>query len=68
MAAYIEELTVLWGLDKPVWQQYLTWLKNYLTIDEFALQNVIPIVAIGGAIAATVALVRYVHTNWLINQ
>jgi peptide/nickel transport system permease protein len=64
MSAYIEELTELWGLDRPVWQQYLTWLKNYLTIDEFALQNAIPIVAIAGAIAATVALVRYVHTNW----
>lgn len=64
MSAYIEELTVLWGLDKPVWQQYLTWLKNYLTIDEFSLQNAIPIVAIAAAIAATVALVRYVHTTW----
>ncbi len=64
MSAYIEELTILWGLDKPVWQQYLTWLRNYLTIEEFSLQNAIPIVAIVAAVAATVALVRFVHTNW----
>ena len=64
MSAYIEELTVLWGLDKPVWQQYLTWLRNYLTIEEFSLQNAIPVVAIVAAVAATVAMVRYVHTNW----
>ncbi len=27
----IEQLTQLWGLDKPIMQQYFTWLKNFVT-------------------------------------
>jgi len=27
----IAQLTELWGLDKPIMQQYFTWLKNFVT-------------------------------------
>ena len=64
MTGHIEQLTELWGLDKPLYQQYATWLKNYLTIETFELQNVLPIVAIALGAAATVAIVRMSKSNW----
>ena len=64
MSAYVEELTALWGLDKPVWQQYLTWLKNYTTLTEFSLQNAVPIIAVVTAGIATLLLIRFVNSNW----
>jgi len=64
MSAYVEELTALWGLDKPVWQQYLTWLKNYTTMTEFSLQNAVPIIAVVTAGIATLLLIRFVRSNW----
>ena len=64
MAPFIEQLTTLWGLDQPVWRQYTTWLKNYLTPQEIALQNLIPIIALALAIGATVALAKLVKAQW----
>lgn len=64
MGPYIQQLTELWGLDKPAWQQYMTWLKNYTSIEEFSLQNALPIIAIAGAAGATVALVKLVKRQW----
>jgi peptide/nickel transport system permease protein len=31
MQGVIVQLTELFGLDKPAWQQYLIWLKNFVT-------------------------------------
>ena len=64
MQDYIAELTELWGLDQPAYIQYTTWLKNYLTLQEFHLNNLIPVVAGIVAIAATYATVRWMKSNW----
>jgi len=64
MGPYIAQLTELWGLDQPVWKQYTTWLQNYVSINEFSLQNALPIVAIVGASIATFAVVKFVHSRW----
>ncbi|MGI9528451.1 MAG: ABC transporter permease, partial [Acidimicrobiia bacterium] len=48
---------------QPVYRQYLTWLKNYVTIQEFRLQNLIPIIVIIVAIVGTVLIGRFVHTQ-----
>ena len=64
MQSVIAQLTELWGLDQPVWRQYTTWLKNYLTPTEFSLQNAIPIVAIVAAGTLTFLIVRFVKSQW----
>lgn len=63
MGPFIAQLTKQWGLDQPVWRQYTTWLKNYVTIQEFRLQNLIPIIAIVVAIVGTILIARFVHTQ-----
>ena len=64
MQDYIAELTELWGLDQPAYIQYTTWLKNYLTLQEFHLNNMIPVVAGIAAIGATYAIARWMKSNW----
>lgn len=64
MQDLIQELTELWGLDKPVYQQYLTWLKNYVTPEEFGLQNAIPIVMVLAAVGGTFLIARYMKSHW----
>jgi peptide/nickel transport system permease protein len=64
MAPYIQQLTEQWGLDQPVWKQYQTWLFNYVSLQEFRAQNVIPFVAIGIAIVGTILMVRFMQSRW----
>ncbi len=64
MQPVIQQLTELWGLDQPVWKQYVTWLKNYLTPTEFTIQNALPFIAIGLAVAATLAMVWLMRSQW----
>jgi peptide/nickel transport system permease protein len=64
MQDYIAELTELWGLDQPAYIQYTTWLKNYLTLQEFHLNNLVPVIAGIAAIGATYAIVRWMKSNW----
>ncbi len=63
MQPVIAQLTELWGLDQPVWRQYMTWLKNYLTPTEFSLQNAIPIIAIVAAATLTILIARFIHSQ-----
>ncbi|MEN8041071.1 MAG: ABC transporter permease [Actinomycetota bacterium] len=64
MGPYIQTLTELWGLDQPAWKQYMTWLKNYTSIQEFGLQNVLPVLVTVLAVGATVLLVKLVKAQW----
>jgi peptide/nickel transport system permease protein len=64
MQDFIAELTELWGLDQPAYIQYTTWLKNYLTLQEFHLNNLIPVFAGLAAVGATYAIVRWMKSNW----
>lgn len=64
MGPYIQTLTELWGLDQPAWRQYMTWLRNYTAIQEFSFQNLLPVLAIAGAIGATVVLIKFVQRQW----
>ena len=76
MQPMIEQLTAQWGLDKPLYEQYWTWATNYVTpcfesagvpgcSEEVGFNNyLIPLIAIGVAIAATVVIVRFVKNNW----
>lgn len=64
MGPYIDTLTELWGLDQPAWRQYLTWLKNYTTPETIALQNVLPVIAIGAAIGLTVLMAKFMKSQW----
>ena len=64
MQPVIAQLTELWGLDQPIWRQYTTWLKNYLTPTEFSLQNAMPIVAIVAAGTLTFLIVRFLKSQW----
>ena len=64
MQPVIEMLTEQWGLDQPVWKQYVTWLKNYVTPTEFSLNNALPIIALVLAIGATVAIAKLLRTHW----
>ncbi len=64
MQDIIAELTRLWGLDKPIYQQYLTWLKNYLTPVDFHANNVIPWIVLAVAVVATIAVIRFLSTHW----
>ena len=60
MGPYIDSLTELWGLDQPAWKQYMTWLKNYTTLEVFQLQNLIPVIAIATAISGTLLIAKFV--------
>jgi len=64
MQPFIAQLTEQWGLDQPVWKQYTTWLKNYVTPQEFGLQNMIPIIAIVVAVVLTFVVYRYLTSQW----
>lgn len=64
MQDLIADLTELWGLDRPIYQQYLTWLKNYVTPTEFSPDNAIPFIVTGVAIAATFAIVKMMKSHW----
>ncbi len=64
LGPYIEQLTELWGLDQPAWKQYMTWLKNYTTLEEFGLQNALPIVVLVAAAGATLVMARFMRSQW----
>ena len=64
MQPVVAQLTELWGLDQPIWRQYTTWLKNYLTPTEFSLQNAMPIVAIVAAGTLTFLIVKFLTSQW----
>jgi len=64
MQDLIADLTARWGLDRPIYEQYLTWLKNYLTPQEFSADNLMPFIAVFAAIGITFALLRLVRSSW----
>ena len=64
MQPVIQQLTQQWGLDQPIWKQYVTWLGNYVTPAEFSLNNWIPVAAIGAAAAATAAIGKFMKSHW----
>jgi len=64
MQPVIQQMTELWGLDQPIWRQYLTWLTNYVTPETISLNNALPIVAVVAAVGVTVALVQLVKSQW----
>lgn len=73
MQPYIQQLTKQWGLDQPVWKQYLTWLRNYVSpcversqgcTETIGLHNAIPFVVLAVAAVATVLIVMKVRTYW----
>lgn len=63
MQPFIAQLTEQWGLDQPIWKQYTTWLKNYVSLQELQLQNIIPVVMLVVAIVGTLLIARYVHSQ-----
>lgn len=65
MIPMIPVLTEYFGLDKPAMEQYLTWLRNFVSIDRFEVSGISPILAIGGAVAYTVGvMVAKVNKTW----
>ncbi len=64
MQPVIQQLTEQWGLDQPIWKQYVTWLSHYVRPSEFSLHNALPIIAIGAAAAATVAIGKFMKAHW----
>ena len=64
MQPFIQQLTEQWGLDQPIWKQYTTWLQNYVSIQEFSLQNAIPIVMAVVAVVGTIVIMRLVKSQW----
>lgn len=65
MQPVIAQLTELWGLDQPVWRQYVTWLKNYVTPSEFTINNLAAVlIAIAAASAATYAIAKFMKSHW----
>jgi len=61
----IPVLTEHFGLDKPALQQYLTWLRNFVSVDTFSIDDASAVLAIGGAIAFTAVLwVVVVERSW----
>jgi peptide/nickel transport system permease protein len=65
MAPMIPQLTEHFGLDKPALQQYLTWLRSFVSVDRFSISGVSPFIAIGSAIAYTIAVfVADVRAAW----
>lgn len=63
MQDLIAQLTKDWGLDQPLWRQYLTWLWNYVTPNDFSPLWV-PLVAIAIAAGVTFAIVKLVKYQW----
>ncbi len=66
MQPLIAQLTEQWGLDQPIWRQYLTWLKNYVTPlwSEMSVNWGIAIASVAIAVALTVALVMLMRSQW----
>lgn len=66
MQPLIAQLTEQWGLDQPIWRQYLTWLKNYVTPlwNEMSVNWGIAIASVAIAVALTVALVMLMRSQW----
>lgn len=64
MAPHIATLTELWGLDQPAWRQYFAWLDNYTDLTELSLQNFLPIIAIGVAVALTLLVLKVLESQW----
>ena len=65
MIPMIPVLTEHFGLDKPAIEQYLTWLRNFVSVDRFDVQGIAPWVAIGLAVAYTITVfVVKVHKSW----
>ncbi|MGB9358392.1 MAG: ABC transporter permease [Acidimicrobiia bacterium] len=65
MQPVIAQLTELWGLDQPIWRQYVTWLKNYVTPSEFTVNNLAALLlALAAASAATYAIARFMKSHW----
>ena len=56
--AQISELNALYGIDKPLWQQYLTWAGHLLRGDlGFSLRTGLPVTTLlGSALAVTAEL------------
>ncbi|MCP3976590.1 MAG: ABC transporter permease [bacterium] len=79
MAPVIAQLTEQWGLDKPIMQQYFTWLRNFVTPTDVAsaagltvifgkigIQGIMPIVTIviAGAYTAWAFLAKINQSWW----
>ncbi len=64
MQPFIQQLTKQWGLDQPVWRQYTTWLKNYVSLNEFSLHNAIPVIAVVLAGLFTFLMVKFLRSRW----
>ncbi|MEN8233873.1 MAG: ABC transporter permease [Actinomycetota bacterium] len=64
MQPVIELLTKQWGLDQPVWKQYVTWLKNYVTPSELSFENALPLLAIVVAAGASIAVAKLMKSHW----
>lgn len=67
MAPMIPILTEHFGLDKPAVEQYLTWLRGFVSPDwdNVAVNGISPFVAIGVAIAYTIGVfVAKVKASW----
>ena len=65
MQPVIAQLTELWGLDQPIWRQYVTWLKNYVTPTEFTINNFAALlIALAAASAATYAIAKFMKSHW----
>lgn len=70
MQGVIAQLTEQWGLDKPIMQQYFTWLKNFVTpapvesadgifvlFGRIGIQGLLPIVTV---------LIAGAYTTWAL--
>lgn len=65
MQPLIARLTEAWGLDKPAWQQYLVWLRKFVSPERFTISGFAPYVAAGIAVSYTVAVsVARVQRSW----
>lgn len=77
MQPVIAQLTEQWGLDKPWYQQYLIWLKNFVTpmavpqqeglmvLGRIGIRSWVAIAAFFGAIAYAIgAFFVKIETNW----
>ncbi len=65
MIPLIPVLTEHFGLDKPAIEQYLTWLRNFVSVDRLDVRGVAPLVALGAAAAYTVSVfVATVKKTW----
>ncbi len=65
MSNLIPVLTEHFGLDKPAIQQYLTWLRSFLSVDRFEVSGISPLVALGSAVVYTIgAFVITVKRTW----